>query len=146
MSYTLVVAGLVAWGERPDGTPTYALTRRPDQVHLGGSWELPGGKIEPGETANAAIRRELAEELGVVVASAHPITFSAYRYPEKSVLLLFYDVTLTTDSPAPRPLEATELRLLTLEEILELDLPPANGPILARLASRVSSGSPHERG
>ncbi len=139
MSYILVVVGLVPFGQREDGTPTYVVTRRPGSVDLAGFWELPGGKIDPGETAEAALTREMGEELGVEVASAQPLTFSAYRYPEKSVLLLLYEVTLTPDSPAPQALAASDLKFCTAEEIVALDLPPANAPFRALIAERIRS-------
>ena len=127
-----IVVGLVAIG--PPDDARYVVTRRHASAHLGGQWELPGGKLHAGESPEQALERELAEELGVVVASATPITFSWYTYPERTVLLLFFDVRLRADSPAPRPLEASELRLVTREALLDMPFPAANAPLLAALA------------
>ena len=136
MKYVLVVAGVIPYGKTDSGQPTYVMTRRQAAVHLAGYWEFPGGKIDPGETPEEALRRELKEELGIELASASPLIFSAHTYPEKSVLLLFYDVEVAADSPAPEPLEASELKLCSPEELLALELPPADRPLLTLLAER----------
>ncbi|TNF32002.1 MAG: NUDIX domain-containing protein [Deltaproteobacteria bacterium] len=130
---------MVAHGER-DGEPTYVVTRRPADTHLGGSWELPGGKVDPGESPEEALRRELEEELGVTVGAIAPMTFSWHAYAERLVLLLFHRTATVPGSPAPRPLAATELRLVTAAELLALELPPANAPFVAALAAARSPG------
>ena len=106
--------------------PTYVLTRRHKDTHLGGSWEFPGGKVEPGESPMAALERELREELGVGIEAIEPTVFSYHEYPERHVLILFYRAQLTQESPPAAPLEASELQLMTLDEVLELAMPPAN--------------------
>ena len=126
-----IAAGLVAVGAGVERR--YVVTRPPDKVHLGGQWELPGGKVGPGENPEVAVRRELAEELGVVVDEARPITFAWHAYPERTVLLLFFHVRLSSTSPMPRPLAATELRFVTLAELAAMPFPPANAPLLAAL-------------
>jgi 8-oxo-dGTP diphosphatase len=70
--------GDVLLGQRPDGKP-YA-----------GYWEFPGGKVEPGETIIAALKREFLEELGVEVVSAEPWCCVAHVYPHAHVHLHFY--------------------------------------------------------
>lgn len=110
------------------------LTRRPEGTHLAGLWELPGGKLEPGESPDEALRREVREELGVELTSSSPIVFSHHRYPEREVLLLFYRCTVAS-LPAYSP-EGLELRWASLEEIDALAFPPANAPLLEALRRR----------
>jgi 8-oxo-dGTP diphosphatase len=131
---TLVAVGLVQHPRTPAGEPTWIVTRRPAGVHLAGAWELPGGKVAPAEAPADALSRELSEELGVTVEPPRPLTFSHHRYPQREVLLLFYWTRTTADSPAPRPLAATDLRLVTRGELMALPMPPANAPLIAALA------------
>ena len=63
------------------------ITQRPEGKPLAFFWEYPGGKVEPGEAPDEALRRELEEELGIVLDDAHPVTFAS---DELHVLLLFY--------------------------------------------------------
>lgn len=135
----LIAIGLVQHGSR-DGEPTYVVTRRPPDVHLGGSWELPGGRLEDGEDPAEALVRELEEELGVAVERPEPLTFSWHDYGDRRVLLLFLGTRTLPTSQPPRPLASTELRLLTRAELLEMRFPPANAPLL-RLLERGSIGT-----
>jgi 8-oxo-dGTP diphosphatase len=132
----LVAVGLVSARRDEAGEPLYVVTRRGPDGHLPGQWELPGGKVEPGESPEAALARELAEELGVKVESASPITFSWHEYEDRRVLLLFFEVALRPSSPPPAALVATELREISRAELLALPMPQANGPFLAWLAQQ----------
>lgn len=139
-----VAVALVAHGER-DGEPTYVVTRRKKDTHLGGAWELPGGKIEAGESPQEAVQRELREELGVEVEAIAPLTFSHFRYPNREVLLLFHTCR-TMAGQNPRPLAADALELLTLAEVLALPMPPANAPFKDHVRMRLGGGGfrPHD--
>jgi 8-oxo-dGTP diphosphatase len=123
----IVSVGLIAHGER-DSEPTYIATLRRKGDHLGGSWELPGGKLERGESAEDALRREILEELGAHLEDVRPLTFSHFRYPEREVLLLFFSAR-TAAGAVPAPLMSDQLALLTARELLELPMPPANEPL-----------------
>jgi 8-oxo-dGTP diphosphatase len=135
----LVVVGLVG---HPVGVEPadcrYVVTKRPQGVHLAGQWELPGGRVEAGETPEAALRRELSEELGVTVGDLRPLTFAHHRYPERDVLLLFYETMTRASSPAPRALASDELKLLSLSELAELPMPAANAGFQELLMGRLS--------
>src|SRR3982074_2096036 len=74
----------------PDGR--VLLAQRPEGKHLAGLWEFPGGKVQPGETPEAALIRELDEEIGIdVVASClAPFTFASHSYPEFHLLMPLY--------------------------------------------------------
>src|SRR5258708_38496321 len=68
------------------------LAERPEGKHLAGMWEFPGGKVQPGEMPEAALIRELAEELGIDVEASclAPFTFASYAYPEFHLLMPLY--------------------------------------------------------
>src|SRR5208283_1780936 len=82
------------------------LAQRKRGAHLEGAWELPGGKVDPGEDPRAAVRRELAEELGLDVEVGEVVDVTFHRYAEagRTVLLLFFEATRTAGSPEPRAL------------------------------------------
>jgi 8-oxo-dGTP diphosphatase len=63
------------------------ISRRQAGTHLAGLWEFPGGKVEPGETNQQALKREISEEIGISIDSARPLIKVCHHYPEKSVLL-----------------------------------------------------------
>ena len=129
----VVAVGLVRDGDRT------IVTRRKAGTHLAGAWELPGGKVEPGESPGDALVRELGEELGVTVETPEPFTFSYWTYPERTVLLLFFRTRLAPGSPAPRALAADALAHLSDDELIALPFPPANAPLIAALRRSRSS-------
>ncbi len=77
--------------QRPDGS--FLLAQRPPDKIWAGYWEFPGGKVEPGETARAALVRELREELGIHVETAYPWLTRVFAYPHATVKLNFFRVT-----------------------------------------------------
>ncbi len=111
-----------------DGMGRVLLSRRPAEVHLGGLWEFPGGKLEPGETLSQALCREIQEELGLVVLGHRPLIRIRHRYPEKEVQLLVERVTCWQGEPQGR--EGQSIAWVTLDQIDRYPLPPADGPIV----------------
>ena len=90
----VVAAAVVIEGDR------VLLTQRPGGTHLAGAWEFPGGKLEEHESPEAALVRELREELGVESEVGEVLDVTWWRYPTKSVLLLFYRARITAGTIA----------------------------------------------
>lgn len=117
------------------------IARRPDHVHQGGLLEFPGGKVEPGESVQHALIREIAEETGldVPVQSLRPLIGIRHDYGDKRV---FLDVWGTTDRVLGEP-EGREGQMVgwrAVEELHDQDFPAANWPIIraVRLPERYS--------
>ncbi|GIX31132.1 MAG: hypothetical protein KatS3mg124_1604 [Porticoccaceae bacterium] len=113
------------------------LARRLACRHLGGLWEFPGGKVEPGETPRAALVRELCEELGIEVHAATPFLELVHSYPERRVRLDVWTVTAFTGTPSGR--EGQAIRWVTWAELPALPLPAANRPVVERLLALAPS-------
>ncbi len=107
------------------------LARRPEHKHLGGKWEFPGGKIEPGETPEAALIRECAEELGCQIEVGAALPPVEHCYPERTILLRPFVCLLAPGSPAPCANEHSALAWVEPERMTDYDLPAADAPIVA---------------
>lgn len=123
-----VVCGVI-WSS--DGR--YLLAQRPQGRIWSGYWEFPGGKIEPGEPAEAAMTRELQEELGINVTRADPWLLKVFEYPHATVRLHFFHVR--DWSGTPHGLEGQALHWQAPSAPCAVEpLLPANAPILRSLA------------
>ena len=121
----LVVAAAL---ERPDGC--VLMQRRPAGKAHAGLWEFPGGKVDAGEAADAALARELAEELGIAVATADliPTTFAA----DAGLVLLLFRCRRWMGKP--HALEASALCWEVPARLARLPMPPLDVPLVAALA------------
>ena len=105
------------------------IARRADTQHQGGLWEFPGGKVEAGESVEAALGRELKEELGIVVEAARPLIKVQHDYPDKHVLLDVWEVSAF--SGEPHGAEGQPLAWVSPRELADYAFPEANQPIVA---------------
>lgn len=108
----------------------WLVTRRLEGTHLAGHWEFPGGKIEPGESDDEALRRELLEELGVQAEVGELVLATAHQYPGRHVTLRFYRCSIRGE---PRPVLGQEVRWATPAELHALELPEADAGLIALL-------------
>ena len=120
-----VSAGLVF----RDGT--LLITKRHDDVHLGGLWEFPGGKREPSETFEQCLLRELREELGIDVTIKELVESVTHQYPERTVHLKFFRCAWLRHEP--RPLGCVDLAWVRAEELPGYEFPAADASLLEKL-------------
>lgn len=106
------------------------MAQRPAHKHLGGKWEFPGGKIEPGESPEAALHRELDEELGCSVAIMRRLQPHTHAYATVTVCLMPFVARLLPTSGDIQAHEHAALRWVPACELAGLDLPEADRPII----------------
>jgi len=111
----------------------FLMARRLKGTHLEGLWEFPGGKIEPGESLEACLARELDEELGVPCRVGRLRLATTHEYPGRRVELHFFDCEIDGE---PRPLLGQELRWVSASELASLPLPEADAGLVALLTGR----------
>jgi 8-oxo-dGTP diphosphatase len=126
----LIVVAAVALID-PDGR--VLLAQRPPGKHLAGLWEFPGGKVNSGETPEAALIRELQEELGIETDSRclAPFTFASYSYPAFHLLMPLYLCRVWQG--IARPCEGQTLAWVRPERLTDYEMPPADIPLIAML-------------
>lgn len=112
----------------PDGR--VLLAQRPDGKDMAGLWEFPGGKIEPGETPEAALIRELQEELGIDTweSCLAPLTFASHTYSGFHLLMPVFICRKWQGIPSAR--EGQRLSWVRAEKLRDFPMPPADLPLL----------------
>lgn len=106
------------------------LAQRPEGKHLELKWEFPGGKVEPGEAPEAALVRELREELGCEVQVLGLLARSEHAYERITVEMIPFVCEVVLGSPAPQPLEHQALAWVVPSDLWVYDLAPADYPVV----------------
>ena len=121
---------LVAACALVDADGRILLAQRPEGKQLAGLWEFPGGKVEPGETPEETLIRELDEELGVTtkVACLAPLTFASHTYDDFHLLMPLYVCRRWTGFP--RSLEGQALKWVRAKQLRDYPMPPADEPLI----------------
>ncbi|NCF79255.1 MAG: 8-oxo-dGTP diphosphatase MutT [Alphaproteobacteria bacterium] len=129
---TLVVACALV-----DSDGRILVAARPSGKSMAGLWEFPGGKVEAGETPEAALIRELKEELSIDVTAAclAPLSFASHAYHEFHLLMPLYVCRKWDGQIAPR--EGQETQWLRPRDLFDLPMPPADKPLIAALRDAV---------
>jgi 8-oxo-dGTP diphosphatase len=106
------------------------LTQRPEGKSLAGLWEFPGGKVDPGETPEESLIRELHEELGIVIKPAclAPLTFASHTYETFHLLMPLF--ICRRYEGIPRGMEGQVLKWVRPKDMRDYPMPPADIPLI----------------
>ena len=120
-----------------DGEGRILIAQRAQDKSMAGLWEFPGGKLEPGETPEAALVRELAEELDIRVKPADlaPLTFASHSYDDFHLLMPVFICRRWQGRTQPR--EHDRLRWVAADKLVDYPMPPADAPLIDRLVALV---------
>lgn len=118
----------VAVGVIKNQEQKYLITKRPHTSHQGGLWEFPGGKLEPGESVQEALKREIFEEVGIDINRCIPLIRINHDYGDKIVLLDVWQIEEYHGHATGK--EKQELRWIDLSEFTQYSFPSANLPII----------------
>ncbi len=124
-----IIGVAVIWNRNQDNT--ILIDRRKPEGLLGGMWEFPGGKVEPGETIPECIKREIQEELGIEIVVDEPLMIIDHAYSHFKVKLNVYHCHHL--SGIPQTIECDEIKWVTLSELNEYPFPTANLKIIQAL-------------
>ncbi|MHA6300290.1 (deoxy)nucleoside triphosphate pyrophosphohydrolase [Devosia sp. CAU 1758] len=109
------------------------IAQRPEGKSMAGLWEFPGGKVEPGETPEAALIRELSEELAIETREAclAPLSFASHAYESIHLLMPLYVCRKWQGTPVAR--EHMALKWVRPQALRDYPMPPADEPLIAAL-------------
>lgn len=116
------------------------ITRRKEGTHLGGLWEIPGGKLEPGESPEACAAREVLEEVGVRCRPMLSRAVIEWEYPERQVRL--HPVDCEYVGGPPRPLQVAEWAWVRPAQLTEYAFPPANAALIQEIIQAAQDTAP----
>jgi 8-oxo-dGTP diphosphatase len=122
-----------------DGESRVLIAQRPAGKHMAGAWEFPGGKLLPGEPPLDGLKRELAEELGVLVEDAEPFLEHSFRYPDRIVRLDVWWVRRFSGRAESR--EGQALRWCDAEALSAAAMLPADAPLVTAVIAGLRTGS-----
>lgn len=130
MAVKLVLVAAAALVD-PDGR--VLITRRPEGKSMAGLWEFPGGKVEPGETPEETLIRELKEELDIDTSASclAPLTFASHGYPDFHLLMPLY--VCRRWQGIVRPTEGQATKWVRARDLRSHAMPPADLPLIAPL-------------
>lgn len=109
----------------------FLICLRPDESHQGGKWEFPGGKVEEQETPEAAMSRELFEEVGLTTTQYHLFEKLFFDYGDKQLNLYFYLIEGFTGEAYSK--EGQPLQWVSKEQLANYEFPEANRSVIAKL-------------
>ncbi len=109
------------------------IAQRPEGKSMAGLWEFPGGKVDPDETPEAALIRELKEELGIDTAESclAPLTFASHRYETFHLLMPLYACRRWVGTVTPR--EGQAIKWVRPVRLGDYPMPPADAPLIAMI-------------
>jgi 8-oxo-dGTP diphosphatase len=130
MSQSLLLVVAVAL---VDADRRVLIAQRPQGKAMAGLWEFPGGKVEAGETPEAALIRELEEELGISTKEAclAPVSFASHSYDNFHLLMPLYACRKWQGTPEPR--EHASLKWVRPQQLRDYPMPPADEPLIAAI-------------
>lgn len=115
------------------------ICKRPAKAHLGGFWEFPGGKQEPGESIQQCVARELREELDIQTDILAALPIIEHDYPDRQVRL--HPFLCAFKGGEPKPIGCEEVRWVSYTDLGQFTFPPANDVLIAQVVEHLSGDS-----
>ena len=136
--YIHVVAAVI-W--QPGSSDRFLISKRQTGKHLQDYWELPGGKIESGESRRQALDRELREEIDIVPVKARAFQQVRHQYKDRNILLDVWEVTSFKGNVVAR--EGQEVKWVAVDQLAKYRFPAADLPILGSITNNAKVKTAH---